>query len=1092
MNTVLKVVTSAVLILTGTLSYAQSNDTIPLINSSELIAEGVSLHDEEKYEEALALYRQVHEGDSNKMLAYLEEIVTLNAMEKYEETISLAEAILPRSSRYKPEIMESLANAYDLKGDGDKALAIYDSAITLYPKKHRIHYNKGIALYNKERYEESMRSFKEALRIYPFHASSHYQLALLSILQGNRVKAMLSLEIYLAINPGDNKALVLLEDLMNDAVRWEASIEPFDGNDPFQELELIIRSKVALKKNFKPSVKFKASMVNQTELLISEIKKVKQSDDFWSQLYLPFYQSLQEKSHIQAFIYLLLTSTKDEAVLKWKYKNEKASNELSQIALNTIFSFRLVHEHTILGVRDQYNHWFTESHELSAIGNVNGNDQSVGPWEYYHSNGQVQSRGIYGAPDTPTGEWIYYYENGNIQKRVNYDQKGQAVDSVVWFYDNGQLSSITPVKDNTAHGTVQLFGRCGELVEEYSYDNGVTSGPGFVYYNDGKTKVTYYYKEDQLDSTYTIYYRNGQLKESYQYHEGALNGDYVSYFEDGTLWQSGKYKDDEPTGEWITNYENGKLYSKGVYKNGKRNGQWTYYTINGNLRDDEFFNEDGKLHGTAKYYTVDGQLYYTLSYENGKIVQVEYFGENGDSLGTFGGENGNFRCEGYFVDGSMRNNLTYKEGLPHGIASYFYPGGQLKRTVTYDNGVQHGVWTEYHENGKVKIQTGYENDINEGYYRSYYSNGMVQNEGWVKNNEETGLWKAYYPNGALETETFYVNGEINGPTREYQLNGKMLSKSHYKNGRLLSTEIYDSLGGLIQTAVPDNAGQLKTIRPSGSLLKSKSLSCGIKSGEEIWYHKNGEIARVYIAEDGEYSGPFRSYLDNGAPYAIGEFRNSQQHGKWTWYYENGNKSYEATYHYGEKNGKTFRYHENGNIDSECEVAGDKKHGTCKYFDPEGNLQLIKHYDQELGFTGYQYPTSSGELIEIIPFNRSGKFELKAYFENGKLAARQEFENGLLNGASEFYWNNGQLQSKNNYEANELSGESYVYYKNGTVKESETYYHHLNHGVSRKFYPNGSLEKSTTWVYDMKHGLEIKYDENGNEIYRKVYWYNTEY
>ena len=63
---------------------ATAQDNNPLINSGELLKKGADLHDQKKYKEAIALYKQINRSDSNYSSALYELSMSCEADSQYE------------------------------------------------------------------------------------------------------------------------------------------------------------------------------------------------------------------------------------------------------------------------------------------------------------------------------------------------------------------------------------------------------------------------------------------------------------------------------------------------------------------------------------------------------------------------------------------------------------------------------------------------------------------------------------------------------------------------------------------------------------------------------------------------------------------------------------------------------------------------------------------------------------------------------------------------------------------------------------------------------------------------------------------------
>src|SRR5215217_757132 len=67
---------SCLIVMSFPVRQAAAQQPLKQVNSTELITEGVKLHDKGEYKKAMALYRQVPEGDTNYILAVNELLVS--------------------------------------------------------------------------------------------------------------------------------------------------------------------------------------------------------------------------------------------------------------------------------------------------------------------------------------------------------------------------------------------------------------------------------------------------------------------------------------------------------------------------------------------------------------------------------------------------------------------------------------------------------------------------------------------------------------------------------------------------------------------------------------------------------------------------------------------------------------------------------------------------------------------------------------------------------------------------------------------------------------------------------------------------------
>ena len=120
---------------------------------------------------------------------------------------------------------------------------------------------------------------------------------------------------------------------------------------------------------------------------------------------------------------------------------------------------------------------------------------------------------------------------------------------------------------------------------------------------------------------FVAYHNNGQIQSEGNYENGERVGTWVVYDENGQIIAEGEYKKDGETGrEWIGKFieyyyngqmrwewnykngetvssfhyfENGQLEYEGIYKDGKMDGKWVKYDDEGNITDEDIF-ENGE------------------------------------------------------------------------------------------------------------------------------------------------------------------------------------------------------------------------------------------------------------------------------------------------------------------------------------------------------------------------------------------------------------------------------------------------------------------------------------------------------------------
>jgi antitoxin component YwqK of YwqJK toxin-antitoxin module len=157
---------------------------------------------------------------------------------------------------------------------------------------------------------------------------------------------------------------------------------------------------------------------------------------------------------------------------------------------------------------------------------------------------------------------------------------------------------------------------------------------------------------NEKKEVYRHYYPNGTLKEEYSMVNGKFNGKYKAF------------------------YSNGKLQAIGEFYNGKMNGIWQYYYDSGRKQSIQ-------------------------EYSNGKIVNINFWGKNGEQQI----KEGNGVAIKYYKSEQIESIMSYRNSVLDGKCETWYPNGKKATELFYKKGKAVGMWLFWDENGKlIKIK----------------------------------------------------------------------------------------------------------------------------------------------------------------------------------------------------------------------------------------------------------------------------------------------------------------------------------------------------------------------------------------------------
>jgi antitoxin component YwqK of YwqJK toxin-antitoxin module len=114
----------------------------------------------------------------------------------------------------------------------------------------------------------------------------------------------------------------------------------------------------------------------------------------------------------------------------------------------------------------------------------------------------------------------------------------------------------------------------------------------------------------------------------------------------------------------------------------------------------------------------------------------------------------------YFKGGALRSEFIMSDDTGHtGLLKQYGYDGKLTSTAYIKNGVKHGIETFYDSRGRVIRKTPY-----------------------VKNRRH-GVVVAYYPNGDPMAKITFVKGIKHGKATKYNKDGSIHQQATFKNGR---------------------------------------------------------------------------------------------------------------------------------------------------------------------------------------------------------------------------------------------------------------------------------------------------------------------
>lgn len=310
-----------------------------------LISEGIQLHDKGEYENALAKYDKALLLDTNNLTALAEKAMTLSAMRKYDEAIEYCQRTItkhPGKENLK-FVYVTLANSYDLKGEPEKALKVYDEGMLQFPNFSQLPFNKGVTLTSLKRYDQALLCFQKSASISPAHAGTHSGMARALHNYNKKIPALLAYCRFMILEPESRRAEENLANIrrllagnveqtgkksitinLDASTLGDTTADGKPKENSFTSTELILSLQAALdmsKENKKKTEVEK--FIGKMETVCASLKETRKDNyGFYWDYYVPYFVEMKEKNYLKPFAYLVFYTSEDPSVAKWIKDNK--------------------------------------------------------------------------------------------------------------------------------------------------------------------------------------------------------------------------------------------------------------------------------------------------------------------------------------------------------------------------------------------------------------------------------------------------------------------------------------------------------------------------------------------------------------------------------------------------------------------------------------------------------------------------------------------------------------------------------------------------------------------------------------------------
>lgn len=205
------------LLLPCTLSAAEP----PRPTAQQLVDEGVRLHDEGRYDDAIERYKQALAIEPDSSLVLYEMATTYLAAKRYDLCEEVGRKGLKKPGDFEGPLYAIVASCLSSAGKSQEALGVFEDALKKHPDDTMLNFNIAITLIHLGKTPKAVEHLQKAIRAQPSYATPYYVLGLLAADAQDATSGIFYMLRFVSLNPDEprvGQASAKIFDLLTQGV----------------------------------------------------------------------------------------------------------------------------------------------------------------------------------------------------------------------------------------------------------------------------------------------------------------------------------------------------------------------------------------------------------------------------------------------------------------------------------------------------------------------------------------------------------------------------------------------------------------------------------------------------------------------------------------------------------------------------------------------------------------------------------------------------------------------------------------------------------------------------------------------------------
>ena len=147
------------------------------------------------------------------------------------------------------------------------------------------------------------------------------------------------------------------------------------------------------------------------------------------------------------------------------------------------------------------------------------------------------------------------------------------------YFPNGNIEREIEMIDGKRNGKIIKYYETGKIKSIFNWKNDTIEGDAITYDTNGIVESKSQWKSDKLEGKSIFYYPNGNIVYIKNHKKGILNGQVIKYYENGKVEYTAIYKDSLFDGSYKVFFEsNGWIKESGNYRRGILHDKYYEYS----------------------------------------------------------------------------------------------------------------------------------------------------------------------------------------------------------------------------------------------------------------------------------------------------------------------------------------------------------------------------------------------------------------------------------------------------------------------------------------------------------------------------------